>query len=86
MCSHPKKIMMDCHRTCCTECGKVLETIYNPSEMQLYNDFTKEHLMVPYTRIKRFRYLVGSIVFGYEHTDDKKMLQLLSVQKQNIKT
>ena len=84
MCGHLQTVMMDCHRTCCTTCGLVLKTTYNPSEMQLYNDFLKEHLVIPYTRIKRFRYLLESILFGWEHSDDKIMLKLLSTHKDEI--
>ena len=84
MCLHTHTVLLDNYFTCCCECGKMLEQIYEPSKMQMYNDFTKENLVVPYTRIKRFRYLYDSVVFGFQHTDDRKMLRLLSTQKDTI--
>lgn len=83
MCTHEKTILMPCHRVVCEECGLITAHVLQPCKMQLYEDYSKECLIIPYTRLKRFRNLINSIVFGFETTMDRKMIHELKINKAN---
>ena len=77
MCTHKKICCLDMHFMTCVECGLVLTIRYVPHEMQLYEDYVKAPLSIPYTRIQRFKKMLDSICLGLEQTADKRMFQHL---------
>ena len=81
MCSHPEHVILENHVEICIDCGLMIRTVFNPSEMKLYVDFQKENIKYPYTRFKRFQNLVNCVVYGFENTNDKHMLKELATHK-----
>lgn len=80
-CSHPITVTLASHQVVCQDCGVLLRNDFDPAQMKAYADFNKEHIKYPYTRYKRFLNLVHSIVYGFESSTDRKMLQHLSQKK-----
>ena len=83
MCTHQDTVIMKCHHIVCTDCGVICGIECDPSKMQLYEDYKNECLLLPYTRLKRFKNLVDSIVFGFETSLDRKMLSELDANNAN---
>ena len=81
MCEHTEHVLLKSHVMVCVNCGLLLKTVFIPSEMKLYSDYTKENIKYPYTRFKRFQNMVRSIVYGFENSNDKHMLKELSTHK-----
>jgi hypothetical protein len=77
MCPHTQCCQDGDHYLTCLLCGCVVDTIYNPSEMQLYEDYCKAPLYTPYTRRNRFRNMLDSICLGLEFPNDKHMFKHL---------
>ena len=81
MCEHLKRVTLKSHVMVCATCGLVLKTVYIPSEMKAYTDYTKENIKYPYTRFKRFQNLIHSVIYGFECSSDKHMLKELATHR-----
>jgi hypothetical protein len=80
MCSHPLLTPENKHYLTCQDCGCVVKTVYHPSDMQLYEDYTKAPLVMPYKRSTRFKKMLDSICMGCEQPNDTKMFKHLLTQ------
>lgn len=86
MCDHSHLCPEHTHYLTCTKCGTVVKTVYNPSDMQLYEDYTKAPLFSPYTRSSRFKKMLDSICLGIEFSNDRPMFEFLDQNPRDTPT